>query len=127
MSGDKEMGEMELRKHAKCTVCGQGIAHTGLPLFWRLTIERFGVDLAAAKRQDGLAALLGGSAVLAQIMGPDEPMAKAVMDPVTVTLCEPCAEKPQLVCALAEIATEAAVATKDRAPDRGYRDPQDGA
>jgi hypothetical protein len=84
------MKEAELRKHSKCDLCSKGIGHTGLPLFWRVTVERFGVDLNAARRQDGLAQFLGSSA-LAQIMGDDADLAKPVMDPKALTVCENCA------------------------------------
>lgn len=84
------MKEPELRKHTTCCVCDRKTLSTGVPLFWRVTIERFGVDLRAVQRQDGLAAHLG-SAPLAQIMGPNEDLAKPVMDPKVVTVCEDCA------------------------------------
>jgi hypothetical protein len=83
------MKERELRDIANCEMCGKPFGHTGLPLFWRVTVERFGVDQNAARRQDGLAAIIGSS--LAMHMGPDEDIAKPMMDPVKVTLCENCA------------------------------------
>lgn len=84
------MKEAELRKHATCSRCREKVLHTGLPLFWRVTVERFGVDIAAAKRQDGLGRFLGSS-VLAEVMGPNQDMATLLMGPVTLTLCETCA------------------------------------
>jgi hypothetical protein len=83
------MKEAELRKHAKCTLCNRGIGHVGLPLFWRVTIERFGVDINAAKRLDGLAAMLGSPA-LASVMGPNEDLAQPLMEPAVLTICESC-------------------------------------
>ncbi|MGE4078916.1 MAG: DUF2303 family protein [Reyranella sp.] len=38
------MKEGELRRFATCSMCGKPIGHTGVPLFSRVTIERFGVD-----------------------------------------------------------------------------------
>lgn len=84
------MKEAELRKHTTCNLCGEKIGKSGLPFFWRVNIERFGVDVRAAQRQDGLAAFLGSS-MLANVMGPGEDMAKPVMDPITITVCEFCA------------------------------------
>lgn len=84
------MNEDELRKHATCDLCKKRIGHTGLPLFWRVRIERFGIDLAAVKRQDGLGAFLGNSQ-LARVMGDDPVMAKPAMEAKTLTLCETCA------------------------------------
>lgn len=63
------MKETELRKFSTCNLCGQKIGHTGLPLFWRVTVERFGLQIDAIKRQDGLTAILGGNAFLAMHMG----------------------------------------------------------
>ena len=84
------MKETELRKHATCSLCHRKIGHQMVPLFWRLTVERFGIDLAAMLRQDGLTALLGGNAEIARVMGPDEDLARPVIDPVVLTVCESC-------------------------------------
>lgn len=87
------MKQTELRKHATCSLCKEPIGHTRLPRFWRVTIERFGIDVNAVRRQDGLAAA----------MGPDEDMAKAVMEPLTLTVCGNCAAGANLpIAALAE-------------------------
>jgi hypothetical protein len=95
------MKEAELRKHATCSLCRKSIGHTGLPLFWRVTVERFGVDLAAARRVDGFAAFVGSKA-LAAVMGDDPDLASPVMDPATLTVCETCAcERHLPVAALA--------------------------
>jgi hypothetical protein len=82
--------EADLRQHATCTACRKPVLHTGVPLFWRVTIERFGVDTRAAVRQDSLAAFIGSTRI-ASVMGPDEDMATPMMEPVTITLCETCA------------------------------------
>lgn len=82
------MKESELRKHATCSLCRQPILASGLPLFYRVTIERFGVDVGAVQRQHGLGMMLGGA--LAMHMGPDEDMAKPIGEPVVLTVCEPC-------------------------------------
>jgi hypothetical protein len=95
------MKEEELRKHTKCSVCGKGIGHTGLPYFWMLTVERYGINFEAMKRQDGLAAYLGHTG-LAEALGPNEDMAEKIMDTVTLTLCEDCAMKQLTIPALCE-------------------------
>lgn len=84
------MKENELRKHLTCSACRKKIMHTGVPLFWTVTVNRYGIRADRVKRQDGLAAFMG-STVLANIMGTDEDMAEPVMDTVTLTLCEACA------------------------------------
>lgn len=83
------MKEKELRAHLTCNFCNAVVTHTGLPLFWRLKVARFGLDAHAVQRQHGLALHLG-SAALAGIMGPDEDLAKPVMEEVTLTACEGC-------------------------------------
>ena len=97
------MKEKDLREAAQCANCHKPFGHTGLPLFWRVTVERFGVDLRAIQRQDGLAALLGGNAALAAVMGADEEMARPMMEPVKITLCETCAMEEVCIAVLAEI------------------------
>jgi len=84
------MKRAELLEHATCSGCAKRIGHTGLPLFWRVKVERFGIDVSALRRQDGLGQFIGSHA-LAAAMGPDEDLATPVMDPVTLTLCDTCA------------------------------------
>jgi len=95
------MKEAELRRHSTCCVCRKPIGHTGLPLFWRVTIERFGVDLKAVRRQDGLGALLGSS-TLAAAMGTDADMAIPIGDAAVATVCETCAMTDVCVAELEE-------------------------
>ena len=98
------MKESELRKHTDCSLCGKKVLASGLPLFWRVKIERFGIKMNAVSRQQGLTMMLGGHALLAQIMGADEDMAEPVMDAVTLTICENCACNNQhVVAGLAEM------------------------
>ena len=84
------MKERELRNHVTCSMCNRPVMASGLPLFWRVSVERFGIDARAVQRQQGLAMHLGSPA-LAAIMGPDEDLAMPVMDKVTLTVCDPCA------------------------------------
>ena len=88
------MKEEELRTHAVCTGCRRKLGETGLPLFWRLKIERFGIKMDAVKRQHGLTMLLGGHAGLAAVMGQNEDMAESVLEEKTITLCEECFQNP---------------------------------
>lgn len=100
------MREAELRESARCALCGQLIGLAGLPLFWRVRIERHGIDLAAVRRQTGLALLLG-NADLAMAMGPDEEMTTQLMEPVTLTVCETCGTRDTSIAYLALEATHA--------------------
>ena len=101
------MKEKELRQLAVCKGCGKKLGasfrdnHT-LPMFWKITAERFIIDDGAMKRQAGLEMMLNGHVGLAQAMGPDEDMAKRIMEPVILCLCEHCAvSERQIIGALA--------------------------
>lgn len=85
------MKERELRAAATCGLCGEKIGKSRLPLFWRVTIERWGIKRDAVMRQTGLEMVMGGHVGLAQALSPDEDLAVRVMDPVTITVCETCA------------------------------------
>lgn len=68
------MKEKGLRESAVCAICKLPFGHVGLPLFWRVTIERFGVD---------------------------SEMTMPVMEPVKVAICEACAMDEVLIPILA--------------------------
>jgi len=99
------MKEKELRECATCAMCGEKIGKSGVPMFWRVRLERHAVKLDAVRRQSGLTALLGGSAILAAAMGVDEEMTVPMMDPVTLTVCEECCTNETCIAYLAEIGT----------------------
>lgn len=94
------MKEKELREYATCILCRKKVGEFGLPLFWRVRVERFGIDLKAVRRQTGLAMMTG--ATLAQVLGPDEEMATAILGPLTMAICDPCSMKDTCVYELAE-------------------------
>jgi hypothetical protein len=97
------MKERELRAHATCSICKKKIGHSGVPLFYRLTVEQFGVKLDAVRRQAGLEMMLGGHVAIAQAMGPDEDMAMPVMEKLVLVVCEPCSLVDHCVAQLAEV------------------------
>lgn len=84
------MKENELREVAICGICKKPFGHTGIPLFYRVTIDLHSVNMDTVKRQDGLTALLGGHAALAGVMGPNENMT-TVEDSTKLTVCHTCA------------------------------------
>lgn len=97
------MKEKELRTAATCAMCRRKIGETGLPVFYRVTVARYGIDLKAVERQQGLTMLLGGNAMIASAMGPDEDMTVTLMEPATITVCDPCAGQDVMVHLLAEL------------------------
>lgn len=84
------MKERELREASKCGLCGRGVMADGIPLFYRVTIERHGIKADAVRRQSGLEMMLGGAVGIARALGPDEDMTEPMMDPVKITVCEHC-------------------------------------
>lgn len=100
------MKARQLLDNATCSLCGKPVLHTQVPLFWVVSIVRFGVDVQAMRRFDGLSALVGGSKI-AEAMGPDEDIAKPMYDPVTLTICETCGTSKNFpIAAYAEINLE---------------------
>ena len=98
------MKEKELRERAECGICDRKIMKSASPLFYVVSIQRFGVEMRAVHRQAGLEQFLGGSVAIAQAMGPDEDMATELTDKKELTVCEGCAGKPIEVHRLSEIA-----------------------
>ena len=72
-----------------CINCGKGVGHQGHPIFYRIKIEQMVIDIGAAQRQHGLEMMMGAAAPLAEIMGPNEDMAKSI-DMIDVLLCMDC-------------------------------------
>jgi hypothetical protein len=103
---EEGMKEEELRKNAVCSWCGKKIGHTGIPFFWTLSIDRWGLDKGALDRNKGLAQFFNGNALLARVMGPDEDMAHKMIDTVHLTICEDCIDKPLILLALADKSEE---------------------
>jgi hypothetical protein len=95
----------ELRKYAVCSICRKKLGETGLPLFYKVTIERFGIDLAAVNRQAGLEQMIGNPRI-AQAMGTDSEMTVKLLEPTVLSICEPCStdfDRPRPIAALAEL------------------------
>ena len=84
------MKEKELREKATCGICGQKIGHTGMPIFYTVKFQTWGLDHGALQRQTGLEMMLGGHVALAQIMGADEDMANPMSKETEVTICFEC-------------------------------------
>ncbi len=84
------MKEKELRESAICGICNKPIGKSGVPLFWRVRMERYGLKADAIQRQQGLTMMLDGHAELASIMGSDEDMAEKISSK-EITVCETCA------------------------------------
>lgn len=90
MASTDVAGAMKVDEIRPCALCGKGVMHAGLPLFWRVTCECMGIDMAAVRRTTGLE-MLTGSVALARAMGPDPDIATPLGDARTIVVCESCA------------------------------------
>jgi len=62
-----------------CTVCNKGVCHDKQIQFYRVKIDNMIIDSGAVQRAHGLELMMGGGiggAVLGEIMGPNEDLAK---------------------------------------------------
>ena len=87
-------------------VCRKGVMHTGLPLFWRVHIERIGVDMQVVQRQHELEQFFGstspGAVALADMFSDGAPIGKPMDEGKTVLICETCAMADMPIAELAE-------------------------
>jgi hypothetical protein len=90
------MREKELRRCGKCSLCGKKLLESQLPAFCRITVESHAFILDAIRRQVGLEAMMGGSAALASVMGPDEEMTKEMFPAFSLTVCWDCYVRGEL-------------------------------
>ncbi len=85
-----------------CAICGKGVMHSGVPLFYRVKVEHMGIDASAVRQVHGLETMLG-SVALARVMGPDPDIAKPIIeDQPAVLVCQPCALEPRPLLLLTE-------------------------
>ena len=63
--------------------------HSGLPLAWKLNVQRIGIDARAVQREHGLEMMMGGNVALARVLSPERDFGH-VMSTATIILCEPC-------------------------------------
>lgn len=107
----RDLPGIKQREIETCVRCCKGVGHSGGLMFYRVGIERFVIDPGAVQRAHGLEQLLGGNAHLAQVMGPDEDIAKQVWRHEFL-LCDDCAmtacvaELDECAAVVSEIADE---------------------
>lgn len=99
---------MSSRDIRPCDLCGKKLCHTGLPLFWRVRIERMAIDMKVAQQLDGLSMFLGSSR-MAEAFAPSTEFVKPMHEPDELLICEECAlpgRESDCIARLAEIASE---------------------
>lgn len=72
-----------------CASCGKGVMHNGLPFFWRIKLERMGMDMNEVHRAVGTEQLVGNVAVARALYDPV--VAKPIHEGKEVLICETCA------------------------------------
>jgi len=90
---------MKQSEFQKCGSCGNGMAHNGQITFWRVSAERFMLNLKAVQRKHGLEMYFGGGqagATLANVMGTDEDLAVILFPKRDFLLCEKCASEKSI-------------------------------
>ncbi len=91
---------MKKKDFKNCALCGKGMMHDGNILFYRVKIERMGINLEAIQQTHGLETFFGGGqggAVLAGVMGTDPEIAKPVTSDKAL-VCDTCACKKDIYC-----------------------------
>jgi hypothetical protein len=94
-------GEFHRREITKCVCCGKGLSHGGLPLFWRVTLERFGLDAGAVRRTGAMEQYFDSPAI-AEVFSTGEPLGRRVDLSGPMLLCEPCVMDGARIVALWE-------------------------
>lgn len=91
---------MKKKDFKNCALCGEGMMHNGGILFFRIKIERMGMNLRAIQETHGMEMMMGGGqagAALASVMGTDPEIAKAVTSD-TALICDECATEKEIHC-----------------------------
>jgi hypothetical protein len=95
----KSLPGLKAREIGK-TITGVGVAAQG-PIFYRVTLEQFGIDRDAVTRQAGLENLIGDAAIAA-VMGPDEDVAKLLQKSVVFVGMQDFMHVPLCACLVGE-------------------------
>lgn len=80
----------------QCVGCGEGVMHDNQMTFYTVKITQWVVDLGAVQRQHGMEQMMGQAAALAQVMGPNEDIAKPLEAEKDVWVCGWCANTERM-------------------------------
>lgn len=108
---------MDRKDFKPCAACGKGVMHTGLPLFWTVDVQRWGIDAQAVRRQHGMEQVFGGGAGAAVAMADifsSGPIARPLdpAPPLRLLVCEACVTQAQVLAVLVESEREALAALR---------------
>lgn len=90
---------MKAEELKPCAFCGKGMMHSGVPLFYRLTVEHMGIDVREVQRASGMEQFMGNNVALARVFH-DPEIAKRVGDQHTALVCQSCALEPHMLAGL---------------------------
>lgn len=91
-----DLPKLPVEAMSPCIRCRRQLLETGLPLFYRFTVQRCGIDARPVRRTIGLAEAMGGGTdglALAHIMGPRNDPIVVMNDWAAVNVCNDCAPK----------------------------------
>lgn len=104
------MGEQEIQgakmkagDFRPCALCGKGVMHTRIPLFYRVTIQRMGIDARAVREANAMEKFFEGHIGIARAFS-DPDIAKPITEQQTVLICESCSTMPHMLAQLPEAA-----------------------
>lgn len=89
-----ERGRVKHKDFKPCHLCGKGMMHSGNPIFLRISVDRLEIDANAVRRAHGLELLLGGNTLLANVLGPDEDLARVIDGSHDLLMCGDRGSKP---------------------------------
>ena len=105
------MGEKFKRKDVgPCAMCNKGLMHDQNMIFMRVGIEYMVMDLGAIQRAHGLEQFFGGTpeaAMIANVMSPDEDLAKCSTDHQGMLVCGNCMDQTTLYKLFEKVCEEA--------------------
>src|SRR5262249_28495122 len=84
---------MKHKDFKPCALCCKGVMHAGHILFLRVTMYRIGFRRDAVQRAQGMELMMGGNALLANIMGPNEDLAECLDGRRDLLVCGACLDK----------------------------------
>jgi hypothetical protein len=61
------VGAMTAGDFKPCALCGRGVMHAGVPIFYRVRIESMGINLQEVQRTAGMEQFMGGHVALARV------------------------------------------------------------
>lgn len=111
LNGDSNGASMKAADFKPCVMCGKGVMHTGIPLFYRVKVERFGILANEVQRTHAMEQFMGGHVAIARVFH-DPELTQSVMPEISGLVCESCSVRPTMLAGLVEQLIEEAERSK---------------